>query len=315
MRTKSLRIATARELRPLLAEEAAHWAEQLLWDYRDVAAAVETGLDRRALAGQMLEETGRPVAYCYYMLEGGRTIVGSVFVTACLRGQGIEESLLAAVLEEAQGDRAQSRVECQTLFSTSPGADGCFERAGFVGRPRRYMMRDLEDWVASPGERATLRPFRRSDLAIAAEVIHESHRGSLDAALNRTYSTPERCRGFVETLVLRSGCGRFNGAASFVAEEEDTIAGVVLTSFLSPKNGHICQVSVRPKAQRRGTGRQLMAAAMDAFQSQGLAVASLSVTVGNDGAGRLYERLGYRVRREFAAHAWVRPPARIELPA
>jgi hypothetical protein len=43
--------------------------------------------------------------------------------------------------------------------------------------------------------------------------------------------------------------------------------------------------------------------------------ASLSVTVDNDRAYTLYARLGFRIRREFAAHAWVRPPARIELPA
>ena len=39
------------------------------------------------------------------------------------------------------------------------------------------------------------------------------------------------------------------------------------------------------------------------------------MTVDNTRAYRLYERLGFRLRKEFAAHAWVRPPARIELPA
>ena len=35
----------------------------------------------------------------------------------------------------------------------------------------------------------------------------------------------------------------------------------------------------------------------------------------NHRAYRLYRTLGFRLRKEFAAHAWVRPPARIELPA
>jgi hypothetical protein len=35
--------------------------------------------------------------------------------------------------------------------------------------------------------------------------------------------------------------------------------------------------------------------------------------VGNARAHRLYELLGFRVLRAFAAHAWVRPPARVEL--
>ena len=58
-----------------------------------------------------------------------------------------------------------------------------------------------------------------------------------------------------------------------------------------------------------------MQAALAAFRRQGLATASLSVTVDNRRAYRLYERLGFRLRKEFGAHAWVRPPARIELPA
>ena len=59
----------------------------------------------------------------------------------------------------------------------------------------------------------------------------------------------------------------------------------------------------------------LMTSALRAFRTQGLSTASLSVTVDNRHAYRLYERLGFRLRKEFAAHAWVRPPARIEIPA
>jgi hypothetical protein len=39
------------------------------------------------------------------------------------------------------------------------------------------------------------------------------------------------------------------------------------------------------------------------------------VTVGNDRAYRLYQRLGFRLHKAFAAHAWVRPPGRIQLSA
>jgi ribosomal protein S18 acetylase RimI-like enzyme len=53
--------------------------------------------------------------------------------------------------------------------------------------------------------------------------------------------------------------------------------------------------------------------ALRAFRAQGLANATLSVTVGNDRAHRLYELLGFRVQRVFGAHAWARPPARVEL--
>ena len=32
-------------------------------------------------------------------------------------------------------------------------------------------------------------------------------------------------------------------------------------------------------------------------------------------ARRFYERLGFKLKKAFGAHAWVRPPARIDLPA
>jgi ribosomal protein S18 acetylase RimI-like enzyme len=149
---------------------------------------------------------------------------------------------------------------------------------------------------------------------VAAEIIYRSHVGSPDAALNLTYSTPATCRTFVDTLVVRSGCGRFDPESSRLAEAQWGPVGVLIASRLARTNGHVCQVSVSPEAQARGIGGALMTTALRAFREQGLASATLSVTVGNDRAHRLYELLGFSVQREFGAHAWARPPARIEVP-
>jgi mycothiol synthase len=119
----------------------------------------------------------------------------------------------------------------------------------------------------------------------------------------------------VETLVLRSGCGRFDPQASVLAIGRGGPVAVLLASRLSGRNGHICQVSVAPEAQGTGLGTALMARALRAFREQGLESASLSVTVENHRAYELYLRLGFTVRKEFAAHAWVRPPAQLSLPA
>jgi ribosomal protein S18 acetylase RimI-like enzyme len=317
VRTRPLSDVSSRELHSLLQEESDHWGGELLWDYADVSSAVESGLDRRTLTGRIFEHAERPVAYCYYLLDAGRAIVGSLFAAAPYRGRGLEEELLDAVLADAQGRPGNDRVECQTLFSTAQGADAHFARAGFKSRRRHYLVRALEEPVEVPGadERVRLRSVRRDDLATAANIIYRSHQGSLDAALNMTYATPAYCRGFVETLVLRSGCGRFDPQASFLAESSQGPVGVLLASHLSGANGHVCQVSVVPESQSRGLGTALLTSALEAFRRQSLTTASLSVTVGNQQAYRLYERLGFRLRKEFAAHAWVRPPAQIELPA
>lgn len=315
MRSRSLTSISGHDLWPLLAEEIEHWAGELLWDYSDVASAVQSGLDRRVLAGRVLENPSRPVAYCYYMVDGTRAIVGSLFASETVRHQGIEETLLASVLDEAQSDTRHGRVECQSLFSTAGDAGFRFAQAGFAGRPRHYLVRSLARLPGVPGHGLKLRSLRRDELDVAARIIYRSHLGSLDAALNTTYSSPSSCRGFVDTLVHRSGCGRFDQEASLVAEEAGEVVGVVLASLLSRSNGHVCQVSVNPEAQGRGLGRVLVAAALVAFGRQGLTTASLSVTVGNERAYGLYQRMGFRLRREFEAYAWERSPGRIQLPS
>jgi ribosomal protein S18 acetylase RimI-like enzyme len=315
VRTRPLHEVGSRELKPLLEEESEHWGDELLWDYSDVSSAVASGLDRRALTGRVLHEGPRAIAYCYYMLDAGRAIVGSLFAVAPFRGLGLEEKLLDDVLVEAQAQPGNDRVECQTLFSTASAANHHFARAGFESRRRHYLVRRLDGKVPTRPHAFRLRTLRRDDLHAAADIIYRSHAGSLDAALNLTYATLALCRGFVETLVLRSGCGRFDAEASLVAEGPRGPVGVLLASRLSRTNGHVCQVSVLPDVQSRGLGTVLVSSALDAFRREGLETASLSVTVDNRRAYDLYRRLGFELRKEFAAHAWVRPPARLGLPA
>ena len=317
MRTRPLVEVSVRELGPLLQDECLHWNAELYWDYSDVSSAVASGLERRALAGCVIQDGLKLAAYCYYMLDAGRAVVGSVYSAEAFRGRGLEESLLERVLADAQAIPGNDRVECQTLFSTARAADDLFTRAGFQSRTRHYLVRSLSQGrpPAPAPARVRLRPLGREDLVVAAQIVHRSHEGSLDAALNLTYATPALCRGFVETLVLRAGCGRFDSEASFIAEERGLPVGVLLASHLSATNGHVCQVSVSPEAQGRGLGTVLVTSALEAFRRQGLATASLSVTLENRRAYGLYTRLGFRVRKEFAAHAWLRPPARIALPA
>ncbi len=318
MRTRPLREASLRELRSLLEEESALWHSELAWDFSDVRRAVAAGIERGSLPGRVVLEGVRACAYCYYMVDAGRVIIGSIFSGREHRGRGLEDALVSAVVIDARAERGAGRVECQTLFCTSDTADQRFGAVGFASRPRHYMRRDLRgplpsrDPVLPPG--VALRPLGREDLPVAADVVYRSHVGTVDAALNLTYATPATCRAFVETLVLRSGCGRFDAEASRLAVGPHGPTAVLVASRLAAANGHVCQVSVAPEAQGQGIGAALMATALHSFRGQGLASATLSVTVANSRAHRLYESLGFRSQRTFAAHAWVRPPARIELP-
>ena len=314
MRRRPLTEVSSRDLRALLEEEVAYWGEELLWDFRDISAAVASSLDHRALSGYVIQDGPRSVAYGYYMLECERVILGSLFASAAFRQQGLEDGLLETLLLDAQRHPANDRVECQTLFSTLGSGLPYFAKAGFESRGRHYLVRELDGGMPALPRGFMPRTFRRDDIARAAWIVHRSHQGSLDAALNLTYSTVASCRNFIETVVMREGCGRFEPEASLVAEGPDGPWGILLASRLSRTNGHVCQVSVLPEAQGQGLGAGLMAWALHALRREGMSAASLSVTVDNKAAYRLYERLGFRLHKEFAAHAWVRPPARIELP-
>jgi ribosomal protein S18 acetylase RimI-like enzyme len=319
VRARPLRDVSIRELRPLLDEEAAHWEAELHWDFTAVRAAVAGGVERGTLKGRALSDDVRVVAYSYYLGDVGRTIVGSIFAGRAHRGRGLEEELAEGVIAEARAEGGCGRLECQTLFCTGAGANDRFRDAGFENRRRHYMLLDLHRSFP-PGEPQSpagfrFRPVRRSDLHAAAEIVYRSHKGSIDAALNLTYATPSACRTFVDTLVLRAGCGRFDAEASRIVEGPKGPAGVLLASRLASTNGHVCQVSVVPEAQGHGLGLALMLTALRAFDREGLATCTLSVTADNERAHRLYDLLGFEVWREFAAHAWLRPPGRIELPS
>jgi hypothetical protein len=255
VRDRPLSELSIRDLGALLDEEAAHWEAALHWDFSVVRAAVGGGVQRGTLAGRALTEDTRAVAYSYYLVDTGRTIVGSIFASGAHRGQGLEERLAAGVVADARADRRCGRLECQTLFCTGPGVNAGFAEAEFTSRPRHYMILDLHRSFPAGEVRLPagfrFRSVRRADLHAAAEIVYRSHVGSIDAALNLTYATPSSCRTFVDTLVLRAGCGRFDAEASRLIEGPKGPAGVLLASRLAGTNGHVCQVSDVPSCSPR----------------------------------------------------------------
>jgi len=53
-----------------------------------------------------------------------------------------------------------------------------------------------------------------------------------------------------------------------------------------------------------GVGHELMRRSLTTLKEVGCRAASLTVTASNSGAVGLYEKMGYRTIRRFAAYAW-----------
>ena len=82
------------------------------------------------------------------------------------------------------------------------------------------------------------------------------------------------------------------------------MCGISLTSLVAHEVGHVTQICVAPTHQGQGIGYELLRRSLTALAAQGCKSVSLTVTSANDSAAQLYERMGFRLRREFAAHVW-----------
>jgi [ribosomal protein S18]-alanine N-acetyltransferase len=92
---------------------------------------------------------------------------------------------------------------------------------------------------------------------------------------------------------------RDRSAEVYVAEDDGRFAGFIILSLVGVLNGYIRTIAVEPSRRGRGVGSHLM----DFAESKIFASspnAFLCVTSFNDGARRLYERLGYHYVGELS---------------
>lgn len=102
------------------------------------------------------------------------------------------------------------------------------------------------------------------------------------------------------SFVVADELGR-RSVRAWVALQEHHAQGLILASFLTDEV-EIVSVVVSPSARRRGLGRLLVDAVLDAARGAGMRVALLEVRRANAAAIALYERAGFRsygVRRGY----------------
>lgn len=77
----------------------------------------------------------------------------------------------------------------------------------------------------------------------------------------------------------------------FVAEVDGKVVGYVIASS---RKGEIVSIAVMPELRRRGIGRRLMKEAMGYLERKGVKRVELMVRIGNVGAIKFYEGLGFK---------------------
>jgi ribosomal protein S18 acetylase RimI-like enzyme len=307
MEIRPLREAEVIDLEELLAAEAREWKRQLDWDLRPTVALVKKHLHSRSLSGNVLRDAeGRIFGYEYHVSDPPIGFVGDVFVYRANAPDLAYSALLSKALISLQSNRKLKRIECQ-FFPLNFDLKPLFEAHGFTAYTRYFLSRETgtdKVWStpACCPDGIQLLSWKNAFLNAASEVIYDSYHDSADQEICHDYQSLDGCFRFLRNIVASPGCGTFSPETSLVATDAlDRVVAVLITSKISDRTGMIPQISVRRDRQGTGIGTALLAHYLEKAQAKGLQAVSLSVSQHNREAHRLYERLGFRIRKTFSA--------------
>jgi ribosomal protein S18 acetylase RimI-like enzyme len=293
-------------LGPLLAEEKEAWARYLKWDYRPVLEIIGRMLESRSLPGYVALLGGRPAAYTYFWMQNDIGMLGGCFVPASFAGQKLEEILLAEGVKTLEAYPGIRRIEAQFMSFQSWDAETFFCQRKFKDYPRYFMLCDNLGEAKHPPAGIRIKRWENEDLKAGAQLTIAAYERLADRQISAHYQSESSCHEFLSNIILRPGCGNFLGEASFVAWDEKSrqMAGYVLASMISPKNGHVPQIAVAPQFQGKGIGKILLLETLATLKKKQFQSVSLSVTAENRKAVQFYRKYHFDVIKPFNAFVW-----------
>jgi ribosomal protein S18 acetylase RimI-like enzyme len=310
-----LRHFSARQLRPLLEAESRLWHERLRWNYQSSTELLLQYLDSRILPGFVALDRGRICGFTFCVYEAQKAVVGDAFALANDPAQmiPITQLLLHHLLQLLQHSPGIQRVESQLLLYDAGSIDEPFLAAGFAMFPRLFMEYDLSQ---SHGPATNSRERRRgippyielvswsSDhYQAAAELIHESYIGHIDARINDQYCSLHGSLRFLHNIVRFPGCGVFDPGASWVLRNQrnGALIGMLLCSRVADDVAHITQLCVATAHRGQGLGLALLEHCIQHLTRSRFAAITLTVTEANHQAVKLYQDSGFFIRHRFDA--------------
>jgi ribosomal protein S18 acetylase RimI-like enzyme len=308
MHIVDLRQVHSRQLEPLFEEEARCWLDELHWDYRPSLQLIRKFIDSRSLGGAAAFVDGRAAGYGFYVIEETKGLLGGLFVSSHFAQAAVSQRLLADMLAPLRALPHLERIEAQLIpFGTS------FEHALVEQQFRLYTRQFMILPLAQASLNAApvlqgLRLERWDDRYFepCARLIQLAYANHIDSEINDQYRTEEGALKFLKNIIILPGCGQFLPDASFVVKPlaSDRLIAVVLNSSVSAGVAHTTQICVMPGFQGQRLGLRLMEAAAQALKSRRYHALTLTVTAHNAKALRLYEHLGFKTAKSFAAAVW-----------
>jgi GNAT superfamily N-acetyltransferase len=132
-------------------------------------------------------------------------------------------------------------------------------------------------------------------MACHAEAKYLSFRREIDADVFECLSDLAGCQRLMQEISHKDGfLPEATWLAAYVGDGDLEWCGTIQGIRATSKYGAVQNVGVTPSHRGRGVGSALIFAALAGFQHMGLPRVYLEVTAQNDGALRLYKRLGFR---------------------
>ncbi len=294
---------------PLMAEEEKVWLADLGWNYAPVRQILVSFIRQKLLPGYVALADNTPIAYTYFLVNQSKGIVGALFAVNHGQAQEAADELLSLTVSCLKETQSIKRVEAQLMPFNGLDITPAFTKHGFTYTPRYYLELDLSDHrkkVELPSA-AKIVPWDSAILDRAAEMTLLSYQDQADAEICEDYRTKTGCEGYLRSLIENPGCGIFMPEASFVALDwEGAPCGFILCCRIAGSAAIIPQIAVHPSHQGRRLGNLFMNRTFAQLKSIGFRTVSLTVTQKNSRALNWYQRLGFKIRKEFGAYVWER---------
>jgi ribosomal protein S18 acetylase RimI-like enzyme len=260
---------------------------------------IESARRARVLPGLVARAPGGRVAgWSYFVVHDGRLQIGGLIAES----DGPRRALLRAALSspEAAGTEA---VSCY-LYPQSRSFRRVLEQEGFAVEPHHYMAAGLP--VAAGAMTApwpdgwALNPLSTADAGALVDLVARAYEGTAEGRCFAPDLRRDQWAHYVGQLMRTEACGRCLPDVSFTLEEPDHhLVAAILMTRIGEGTAHLAQVVVDPRFRGRGLARRLALESLRALAARGYCRVTLLVSGRNDGARRLYDRLGFRTQQVF----------------
>jgi|WetSurMetagenome_2_1015567.scaffolds.fasta_scaffold08606_6 ribosomal protein S18 acetylase RimI-like enzyme len=294
----------------LMEEEEQAWMSDLGWDYSPIRQILVSFVKQKLLPGYVAVATDKEaIGYTYFLVNQAKGIIGALYVSKASRSQDAVEELLSLTISCLKDSQNIKRVEAQIMPFHNLNLTATFTKRGFSYYPRYYLDLDLDALASRPEPPCPEKivPWDSVYLESAAEMTLMSYHNQTDAEICEDYRTKAGCTSYLRSLVENPGCGVFMPETSFMAlDGQNAPCGFVICCRISGGAGMIPQIAVHPSYQGRGLGNALIIRSAERLRAMGFHTVSLTVTKKNRRAYDWYQRLGFKIRKEFGAYVWER---------